>query len=209
MKELKNIGVGFLVSFIGSIPLGYLNIIGFEIYTKSNLLQLVYYLFGVLIIEGIVIYGTFYFANKLNMNPKLKKWISIFSVLFLIFLTYYFYPTESENINNQTKDQRFVGFPSFIIGLILSSLNFAQVPFWLSWNLYLVNKNYISSEKKLGFYYVVGTLFGTFFGMLALILGLKSITKSGFVSENIILNNIWIIFLALTVFQIVQLLRKK
>ena len=209
MKELKNIGVGFLVSFIGSIPLGYLNIIGFEIYTKSNLLQLVYYLFGVLIIEGIVIYGTFYFANKLNMNPKLNKWISIFSVLFLIFLTYYFYPTESENINNQTKDQRFVGFPSFIIGLILSSLNFAQVPFWLSWNLYLVNKNYISSEKKLGFYYVVGTLFGTFFGMLALILGLKSITKSGFVSENIILNNIWIIFLALTVFQIVQLLRKK
>lgn len=209
MKELKNIGVGFLVSFIGSIPLGYLNIIGFEIYTKSNILQLIYYLFGVLIIEGIVIYGTFYFANKLNMNPKLKKWISIFSVLFLIFLTYYFYPTESQNINNQTKDQRFVGFPSFIIGLILSSLNFAQVPFWLSWNLYLVNKNYISSEKKLGFYYVVGTLFGTFFGMLALILGLKSITKSGFVSENIILNNIWIIFLALTIFQIVQLLRKK
>ena len=209
MKELKNIGVGFLVSFIGSIPLGYLNIIGFEIYTKSNLLQLVYYLFGVLIIEGVVIYTTFYFANKLNMNPKLKKWISIFSVLFLIFLTYYFYPSESQNINNQTKHQRFVGFPSFIIGLILSSLNFAQVPFWLSWNLYLVNKNYISSEKKLGFYYVVGTLFGTFFGMLALILGLKSITKSGFVSENIILNNIWIIFLALTIFQIVQLLRKK
>ena len=101
MKELKNIGVGFLVSFIGSIPLGYLNIIGFEIYTKSNILQLIYYLFGVLIIEGIVIYGTFYFANKLNMNPKLKKWISIFSVLFLIFLTYYFYPTESQNINNQ------------------------------------------------------------------------------------------------------------
>lgn len=209
MKELKNIGVGFLVSFIGSIPLGYLNVIGFEIYTKSNILQLIYYLFGVLIIEGIVIYGTFYFANKLNMNPKLKKWISIFSVLFLIFLTYYFYPTESENINNQTKDQRFVGFPSFIIGLVLSSLNFAQVPFWLSWNLYLVNKNYISSEKKLGFYYVVGTLFGTFSGMLALILGLKSMTKSGFVSENVILNNIWIIFLALTVFQIVQLLRKK
>ena len=209
MKELKNIGVGFLVSFIGSIPLGYLNVIGFEIYTKSNILQLIYYLFGVLIIEGIVIYGTFYFANKLNMNPKLKKWISIFSVLFLIFLTYYFYPTESENINNQTKDQRFVGFPSFIIGLVLSSLNFAQVPFWLSWNLYLVNKNYISSEKKYSFYYIVGTLFGTFSGMLALILGLKSMTKSGFVSENVILNNIWIIFLALTVFQIVQLLRKK
>ena len=209
MKVFKNIGVGFLVSFIGSIPLGYLNIIGFEIYSKSNFTQLIYYLFGVLIIEAVVIYATFYFANKLNMNPKLKKWISIFSVLFLIFLTYYFYPTESQNSINHTKDHRFAAFPSFIIGLILSSLNFAQVPFWLSWNLYLVNKNYISSEKNLGFYYVVGTLFGTFSGMLVLILGLKSITNKGLISENIISNNIWIIFLVLTIFQIIQLLRKK
>ncbi|WP_309608189.1 hypothetical protein [Flavobacterium sp.] len=209
MKVLKNIGVGFLVSFIGSIPLGYLNVIGFEIYTKSNLWQLIYYLLGVLIIEAIVIYATFYFANKLNMNPKLKKWISIFSIGFLIFLTFYFYPTEGQNSINNTQESRFIGFPTFIIGLILSSLNFAQVPFWLSWNLYLVNKNYISTKKKLGFYYVVGTLIGTFFGMLALILGLKSITKNGVVSENIILNNIWVVFLALTVFQIIQLLRKK
>ena len=209
MKQLKNIGVGFLVSFIGSIPLGYLNVIGFEIYTNSNLAQLIYYLFGVLIIEAIVIFGTFYFANKLNMNPKFKKWISIFSIFFLISLTFYFYPTESQKANLQTYNHRFIEFPSFIIGLILSSLNFAQVPFWLSWNLYLVNKNYVSSQNRIAIFYVLGTLVGTFFGMLLLIVGLKNIAKNGLISENLISNNIWIIFLALALFQIIQFLRKK
>ena len=209
MKQLKNIGVGFLVSFIGSIPLGYLNVIGFEIYAKSNITQLIYYLFGVLIVESIVIFGTFYFANKLNMNPKLKKWISIFSIFFLISLTFYFYPTQSQTTNLQTGNHEFIEFPSFIIGLILSSLNFAQVPFWLSWNLYLVNKNYVSFEKRMAIFYILGTLIGTFLGMLFLIIGLKSITKNGIISENLISNNIWIIFLALALFQIIQLLRKK
>ncbi|GAW90718.1 hypothetical protein FPS14_contig00093-0007 [Flavobacterium psychrophilum] len=67
---------------MGSIPLGYLNFIGFEIYNKSNLIKLIYYLFGVVIIEGIVISSTFYFANKLILNPKLKRSISIFSIIF-------------------------------------------------------------------------------------------------------------------------------
>ncbi|UPF25018.1 hypothetical protein MWM28_11530, partial [Flavobacterium psychrophilum] len=79
MKYLKNFIVGFLISFVGSIPLGYLNFIGFEIYNKSNLIKLLYYLFGVVIIEGIVISSTFYFANKLILNSKLKRSISIFS----------------------------------------------------------------------------------------------------------------------------------
>ena len=80
MKYLKNFIVGFLVSFVGSIPLGYLNFIGFEIYNKSDFTQLIHYLFGVVIIEGIVIYLTLYFANKLNLNPKIKKFIAIFSI---------------------------------------------------------------------------------------------------------------------------------
>jgi len=73
MKALKNVVVGFLVSFIGSIPLGYLNIIGFEIYAKVHLQDLIGYLLGVVIVEAIVIYCTLVFANRLANNIKLIK----------------------------------------------------------------------------------------------------------------------------------------
>jgi hypothetical protein len=209
VNYLKNFIVGFLVSFVGSIPLGYLNFIGFEIYNKSNLTELLYYLFGVVIIEGIVISSTFYFANKLILNPKLKRWISIFSIIFLIVIAIYFYPSEFQNIQKQNNSVTFLLYPSFIVGLILSSLNFAQIPFWFSWNIFLVNENYISSLKNLKYIYVLGTLMGTFSGMLLLVLALKKITNQGIISDNFISNNIWIIFFGLAIFQLFQLFKKK
>jgi hypothetical protein len=194
---------------VGSIPLGYLNFIGFEIYNKSNLTELLYYLFGVVFIEGIVISSTFYFANKLILNPKLKRWISIFSIIFLMVIAIYFYPSESQNIERHNNSTTFLLYPSFIIGLILSSLNFAQIPFWFSWNIFLVNENYISTHENLKYIYVLGTLMGTFSGMLLLVLALKKITNQGIISDNFILNNIWIIFFGLAIFQLFQLLKKK
>jgi len=45
MKPLKNITAGFIVSFLGSLPLSYLNIIGVEVFSKFGLNSLVF-LFG-------------------------------------------------------------------------------------------------------------------------------------------------------------------
>ena len=40
MQIIKNVFIGFLVSFIGSIPLGYLNVIGFKLYPNLFMRQL-------------------------------------------------------------------------------------------------------------------------------------------------------------------------
>ncbi|ELI6455980.1 hypothetical protein [Flavobacterium psychrophilum] len=207
MKYLKNFIVGFLISFVGSIPLGYLNFIGFEIYNKSNLIKLLYYLFGVVIIEGIVISSTFYFANKLILNSKLKRSISIFSIIFLIFIAIYFYPSEYQSAKKHHNSATSLIYPPFIIGLIVSSLNFSQIPFWLGWTIFLVNENYISSLKSLKYIYILGTLMGTFSGMLLFVLLLKKITNQGIISHNFISNNIWILFFVLALFQLFQLLK--
>ena len=71
MKALKNIFVGFLVSFIGSVPLGYLNVIGFEIYRKLGVNSLIFFLFGFICLEMLVIYYTLIFVKQLVNNKKL------------------------------------------------------------------------------------------------------------------------------------------
>ena len=91
MKGIKNILVGFSVSFIGSIPLGYLNIVGFEIYSVFGVEELLLYLLGVICIEAFVIYFTLIFASRLVNNKKLMKIIDIFGVVFLLVLAYSFY----------------------------------------------------------------------------------------------------------------------
>ncbi len=96
MKILKNIGVGFLVSFLGSIPLGYLNVIGFDIYNHEGIASVVPYLFGVITVEAFVIYFTLIFANQLISNKKLLKIIAGFSVLFMFLLAYIFYASAAK-----------------------------------------------------------------------------------------------------------------
>lgn len=209
MNVLRNIIVGFSVSFIGSIPLGYLNIVGFEIYTKSGLNSTVLFLLGVVFIEMFFIYFTLLFAKKLLLNKKLIKFMDFFSIFFLFLLSYIFYSKGSQTEDNHLIFNKQLTYFPFFTGLFLSTINFLQLPFWMGWNLYLINGNYISIEKKLKFYYVAATFVGTFVGMLTLILILKALIQN---TKNFSYYFFPIIiplfFILMALFQMVKVYRK-
>jgi hypothetical protein len=209
MKVVKNILVGFLVSFIGSVPLGYLNIIGFDIYAELGMNSLIFYLFGVISVEVFVIYFTLIFANQLVSNKKLMKIIDFFAVFFLLFLGYSFYAHSNQTTASHNELEKFIMYSPFLIGLLLNCLNFLQVPFWTGWNLYLINGNYISIEKRLKYYYVGGTLVGTFFGMLTLVVILQSLSQNtASFSRYVLPVIIPLFFVVLALIQIYKVYKK-
>lgn len=175
LKRSQNLAVGFLVSFIGSIPLGYLNLAGLEIYSKSGLDNLILFLLGVVFVESFVIYFTLLFAKRLIKNTKLMKIIDFFAVGFMFVLAYLFYSNSNQTSGMNSNLSQYLMYSPFVIGVILNCFNFLQLPFWTSWNLYLVNAKFITTEKKLKYYYIAGTLAGVFLGMLSLILILQTI----------------------------------
>lgn len=209
MQILKNIFVGFLVSFIGSIPLGYLNVVGYEVYKKSGFNQTVYYLLGVISIEFFVIYFTLIFANKLVENKKLIKFIEAFSIVFMFLLAYIFYSSASSKTSSNSILEHYIGYSTFIVGVILSCLNFIQIPFWMSWNLYLLNAKYIEVSNSRKYFYVTGTIIGTFSGMLVLILSLNFITnQTDFLAKYLMKYIIPIVFAGLGIFQAYKFYKK-
>ena len=209
MTTLKNSIVGFLVSFIGSIPLGYLNIIGFEISAKLGMKSLVFYLLGVISVEIVVIYFTLLFAKKLVANQKLMKAIDVFGILFLLLLAYSFYSHANQTIESKANLEVYLKYSPFLAGFFLNCLNFLQLPFWTGWNLYLMNGNYISIEKKGKYYYIFGTVLGTFSGMLTLILVLQTLSENtaGF-SKYIMPIVIPFFFVVLAFLQIFKVYKK-
>ena len=208
MQHLKNILVGFFVSFLGSIPLGYLNVIGFEIYKSSGIESTIFYLLGVICIEFIVIFCTLIFANKLMNNTKLLKFIEAFSIIFMFVLAYVFYSSANSNTTNTSVFSN-IGQNFFFAGILYSCLNFIQIPFWMSWNLYLLNGNYIEVSKFRKYFYVLGTAAGTFCGMLVLILSLNYFAGNvDFLSKYLMKLIIPIIFLGLGIFQAIKFYRK-
>ena len=209
MKILKNILVGFLVSFVGSIPLGYLNVVGFEIYREKGFLPTTCFLFGVILVEFFVIYGTLVFANKLADNTKLTQYIKVFSIVFMFFLAFVFYTTATTATNRASVFTHFGYWETFTTGMVLSCLNFMQIPFWTGWNLYLLNGKYIEVSKARKYFYFFGTLLGTFCGMMTLILSLQYFTTTlDFLFHYLLKIIIPLAFLALGIFQAIAFYRK-
>ena len=205
MKNIKNIFVGLIVSFIGSIPLGYLNVVGFEIYNQHGFLNTIWYLLGVIIIEFLVIYFTLIFANRLAKNKKITKYIEGFSVIFMFVLAAVFYFGSNSKAGFSTSFHH----KPFVLGIVLSCLNFIQIPFWTGWNLYLLNGNYIEVSNTRKYFYVLGTVIGTFCGMLTLILSLHYFaTNVEFLSKYLMQIIIPLVFLVLGIFQAVKFYRK-
>ncbi|MGV3697263.1 hypothetical protein [Flavobacterium sp.] len=208
MQNLKNVALGFLVSFLGSIPLGYLNVIGFDIYELSGIRPTLFYLLGVICVEFCVIFLTLIFADKLVKKEKLLKFIEAFSVVFMFVLAYVFYTSANSDAAHKTVFTD-AGGNFFVVGVVYSFLNFIQIPFWLSWNLYLLNGKHIeiSGLRKHG--YVLGTLAGTFVGMMALILSLHYFAGNvDFIGRYLMKYIIPTVFIGLGIFQAIKFYRK-
>ncbi|NHM08170.1 hypothetical protein G4D82_13135 [Flavobacterium sp. CYK-4] len=202
MKNLQNIGVGFLVSFLGSIPLGYLNVIGFALYQYAGIGSLIPFLLGVMTIESVVIYGSLVFANRLVQRQQWLKWIEAFSVVFILAMAAVFYLSSKQPQSQEQLLEKYLIYSPYFIGLILSSFNFIQLPFWAGWNLYVLNGKYIDIEQGSRFSYLLGTLLGTFSGMLVLILSLAKLSsQTEFLSQNMMHYLIPAAFVLLGIYQ--------
>ncbi|WP_136668037.1 LysE family transporter [Flavobacterium sp. H122] len=203
---LKNSVVGFAISFVGSIPLGYLNVIGLQYYEKGNIPPTLFFLLGVVLIESAVIYFTAKGVSKIALQPELKTKISLFSIIFLVLLAYLAKPTAAHEPAHQSFNLiQFIHYP-FLTGMVLSSLNFAQVPFWLSWNVYMLNEKYITPQQNGLLWYTFGAVIGTFTGMLSLIIVLhKTVSYTQFSFQKYIS----FIFIGLAMWQIAVLIKNK
>jgi len=207
MKLLNNILIGFLVSFIGSIPLGYLNLVGYHIYEDLGWNKLVFYLLGIIFVEAFVIYFTLIFAERLSRNKKLLKYISLFSIVFLLALAYFFYAWANSGPETELTD--YPDYSPLLLGIVLSAMNFVQLPFWIGWNLYLLNAGLISFKKPFSFFYLAGTLAGTFVGMLLFIVFLNYVMKeSGGLSKYLMLYIVPGAFVVLAIFQALKYYKK-
>jgi hypothetical protein len=157
---------GFWVSFAGSLPMGYLNLIALRIFETHSWSGLLGYLLGIVLVEFWVIYLTFWSAERLLKNTRLMFWIDVFAVLFLVGLAFSFLPT-LPNSPNASPTLSMAASP-ILLGLWFNALNILQISFWAGWNLYLLEKKQISSQNL--YPYIIGALIGTCVGMTGFVL---------------------------------------
>lgn len=179
--------LGWLVSFLGQLPLGNMSITATQIRIQEGLKPALLYMWGVVIVEMIYLRIALTGMNMVLQHPAVFNAIGWVTVAFFFILgivsirSAIIHHPEKKSVLLQNKINR------FLFGMMLCSMNPAQVPFWVLWSSYLLEWKLLQATNIQFNIFIVGAGLGTISGLLTYIyVGNYLITKMNV--SNKILN---------------------
>lgn len=167
--NLKNSGIaGGLISLLGTLPFGVLNVLAFTIAAKESVGNALLFAFGVVLSEMIIVASCLRWVKLFRGKSKAFEILQYLMIVFIFFLAIQ-QLLQIGAMPGETKDLLSSNWPRFLLGLGLSAINPSQFPFWITWNEILGNKQLLETKKS-RVSYLIGIGSGTFCGLLCFIL---------------------------------------
>jgi len=197
-----------LISFLGSLPLGTLNIAAMQISISDGVYQATMFSVGSLVAEVIYVRLSLVamdWIRKKEFIFKLLEWVTLVIVVALAASSFYAatHPSVKENVVLSTS------LPNFILGLVMSAVSPAQIPFWFGWSTVLLSKKILLPINRHYNNYIIGIGLGTLVGNFVFILGGQVAADKLKNNHNIINWVVGSIFLLTAIIQSWKMLRKK
>lgn len=197
-----------LISFLGSLPLGTLNIAAMQISISDGVLQALQFSLGSLLAEMIYVRLSLVamdWVRKKEFLFKLLEWITLTIVLILAAAS--FYAAMSTNVKENVVLSS--PLPKILLGFSMSAVSPAQIPFWFGWSTVLLTKKILLPINKHYNFYIVGIGLGTLMGNCVFIFGGRLVADKLQNSDHIINWVIGGIFLITAIIQIWKMSKKK
>jgi threonine/homoserine/homoserine lactone efflux protein len=171
MQILSTLFLGFMLSFLGQLPVGIISITATQIAVQENFRNAWKYSFGVALIEMIYLRLILYGVQWIMHKSLVYFIFNLITVVFFVVLGitgFIFAGNQDRNKKALLLNYR---MDRFLLGLTLSAINPAQIPFWIIWTGYFLNLQWL----KPGFVYfnlfTLGSGCGTIFGLAVYMYG--------------------------------------
>ena len=201
---INHLLIGAILSFIGSLPFGLINITTSQVSIKQGLKSAIWFALGATTIEILQSFLSISFADlitKENVYEDIFKWFSF--GLFVILAIYYFYFNESKPIDYKLKKSNKLAL--ILRGGYISMLNFMAFPYWIFYYTYLTKHEFLTFYAPMDIGFSLGVGLGTF-GLLCLYAyyAQKLIQKFAIIDQyiNKIIGIIFLILAGISYFQI-------
>lgn len=173
---------GFLFSFLGFTLPSVLNMTALKIRLDSNKKEFIKFTTGVSVIVFLQVFTSIYIIKYLSGKPYLIEILEKTGVVVLLILSIYFYKQHKK----ERKEKVIVRKNSFLMGIILSTLNMFAIPFFCGTTAFLISYNFLNFNTISVLTFVLGTVLGTYYilylyGKFAL----KIQKKTGNLTNNI------------------------
>ena len=201
-KLLRIFFWGLLISFIGSLPLGTLNVAAMQIGIQESIKDALYFSFGSLLVEMIYVRISLVgidWVRKQEKVMKVMEWITFFIIAALAvgsFIAAMKSGADAKNVLLNNNMHR------FLLGMFLCAVNPVQIPFWFGWSAVLFDKKILEPVNSQYNSYIIGIGLGTLAGNAVFIFGGKWVADRIHNSEQYI-N--WVIGTIFTITALIQL----
>lgn len=209
VKLFRIFGIGLLISLLGSLPLGSLNVMAFQIYLKEGLLNAVYFSLGVALVEVIYVRISLVAMKWVLRNRKLFRALEWFTIALFLFLAVYTFISstkhgaEGDNAISKIQTHR------FLLGIFLCAINPVQIPFWFLWSTYLVSSKKLETRNDHYNFYCVGIGIGTLIGESLYMFGGEWLVKKIGANQQHINYFVALVFLVTALIQLYRVLATK
>lgn len=166
-----------LVSFLGSLPLGTLNIAAMQIAVSDGVTGALLFSAGSLLVEIIYVRLSLVAMDWIRKQERIFRileWVTLLVVLALAASSFYaaLHPSVEKNIVLSSS------LPTFFLGMVMSAINPVQIPFWFGWSTVLFTKKVLLPRQDHYNTYIIGIGLGTFIGNCLFIFGGRLIAGS-------------------------------
>lgn len=203
-KNLKVFYWGLWISFLGSLPLGTLNVAAMQIGIQESIYQAIWFAIGSLLVEMAFVRLSLVGIDWVRKQSKLMKWMEWFTLAIIIALAVGSFISAAKGNGSAKNVMLNNHLPRFILGALLCAINPVQIPFWFGWSTVLLNKNILETKAAQYNIYIIGIGLGTLLGNGVFIFGGKWLVQ-GIANSQQYLN--WVIGGIFTITAIIQLIK--
>lgn len=200
---------GCMISFLGTLPMGTLNIMGMQLSIEEGIKQAYLFSLGVIVVEMIYVRISLVGINWVRKQEKLMRWMQWVTLAIVVFLAAgsiiaALHPDEgAKNVVLQNDIHR------TLFGMGMCAINPVQIPFWFGWSTVLFTKKILQPVNSQFNSYIFGIGLGTFLGHTLFILGGRLVSQKIHNSEQYLNWVIGGIFCITAVVQLYKIINHK
>jgi threonine/homoserine/homoserine lactone efflux protein len=207
-RLLRIFFTGMLISFLGSLPLGTLNIAAMQIAISDGYHPAILFSLGSLTAEMVYVRLSLIAMDWVRRQQKIFKileWLTLAIVVALAIFSFYaaMHPKVHKNIILSSTLNK------YLLGLVMCAVNPVQIPFWFGWSTVLFTKKILLPKSSHYNLYILGIGIGTMLGNFVFIFGGKLIATKINANESILNWVIGGIFALTALIQLWKIQKKK
>lgn len=200
-----------VISFLGSLPLGTLNVAAMQIGIQESIHNAIWFSLGSLLVEMIYVRISLIgidWVRKQYRLMRVMEWITL-GIIVALAIGSFVAALKSGGGSHAKNGFLEISMHRFLLGMLMCAINPVQIPFWFGWSTVLFTKKILETKSRNYNLYILGIGLGTLSGNCVFIFGGKWMVDRIANSQQYLNWVIGGIFTLTALIQLIKILRHK